>query len=77
MRNITGAVSDDPYSEARIVAANDTSVSSKRDIPLSPAEETLPTLPPPTRADAEIKNSASFLGCDPVKIIRTIGESAV
>jgi hypothetical protein len=82
MRNITVAFSDDSYRQSRIrVAVNDTSVSAAvQDLLLSPgSRRNVPTLPPthPLRADIEIKNSASFLGCDPVKLNRTIGESAV
>jgi hypothetical protein len=36
----------------------------------------LPT-PPPIHQHPEIKNLASFLGCDPVKTNRTINKSAV
>jgi hypothetical protein len=82
MRNITVTVSDDSYCQARIWAAeNDASVSATvQDLLLSPGSRRIfadPTPHPPSRADAEIKNSAYFLGCDPVKINRTIGESAV
>ena len=63
MRNITGAVSDDSYRQARTgTAKNDTSVSAVRDLLLSPgSRRNVPTPPHPSaRADAEIKNSASF-----------------
>ena len=82
MRNMTVAVSDDSYRQARIRAAkNDTSVSAVV-LALSSAQASrrnVSTLPPhpSARADTEIKNLASFLGCDPVKINRTIMESAV
>jgi hypothetical protein len=36
-----------------------------------------PAFHPPTCADNEIKNNRRFLGCDPVKVNRTIRESAV
>ena len=65
MRNIAVAVSDDSYRQARTgTAKNDTSVSAVRDLLLSPgSRRNVPTPPPPhpsARADAEIKNSASF-----------------
>jgi hypothetical protein len=80
MRNISKAVSDDSYRQARIgTAKNDASVSAARVPLLSPGSRKNddPTPHPSSRADAEIKNSTSFLGYDPVKIVRTIGESAV
>ena len=64
MRNITGAVSDDSYRQARTgTAKNDTSVSAVQDLLLSPGSRRNVPTPPPhpsSRADAEIKNSASF-----------------
>jgi hypothetical protein len=49
MRNITVAVSDDSYRQARIWAAkNDTSVSAVQDLLLSPgSRRNVPTPPPP------------------------------
>ena len=49
MRNITGAVSDDSYRQARTgTAKNDTSVSAVQDLLLSPGgRRNVPTPPPP------------------------------
>jgi hypothetical protein len=81
MRNITTAVSDDSHRQARILAAkNDASVSAVvLDLLLGRADEETfrPHPPPPARADSEIKSKHHFLGCDSVKINRTIRESAV
>ena len=49
MRNITVAVSDDSYRQARIWAAkNDTSVSAAQDLLLSPGSRRNVPTPPPT-----------------------------
>jgi hypothetical protein len=81
MRKITVAVSDDSYRQARIgTAKNDTPVSAVQDLLLSSGSRKKradPTPHPSAPADTEIKNLASFLGCDPVKANRTVRESAV
>jgi len=53
MRNITGAVSDDSYRQARTgTAKNDTSVSAVRDLLLSPGSRRNVPTPPPTHPHA-------------------------